>query len=85
MNALYFYRTTCIPCRTVGPMVEKWAKDNGLKLEKVNADEYPALANVYRVQTVPTVVLMDNKRPVGSRAGNITRQALDSMLEVKRG
>ncbi len=57
-----FWATWCGPCRMIAPEVEKIAEeyDGKVKVGKVNVDEEPALAQQYRVMSIPTLIAFEN-------------------------
>src|SRR5205823_3167368 len=61
-----FWSTTCAPCRTLGPMLEKLTNEQRgqVVLAKVNVDECPELASAFQLQVVPTVVAIRDGQPV---------------------
>jgi thioredoxin 1 len=68
-----FWAPWCGPCKAMKPEYEAFAKAHGghFKVGKVNIDEYPEIAQVYGLYSVPTIVLFENgelaKTIVGAR------------------
>ena len=67
-----FYADWCGPCRMVSPIVDEIAeKRNDITVGKVNVDDENALAMIYGVMSIPTlIVFKDGKeaaRIVGAR------------------
>ncbi|MBR5760376.1 MAG: thioredoxin, partial [Thermoguttaceae bacterium] len=56
---LDFWAPWCGPCRMVGPIVAQIAEEYAgkIKVGKVNVDEEPALADAFRVSSIPTLVV----------------------------
>src|SRR3977135_4329699 len=59
------------PCRKVKPLLAEIAAEMGDKVEfvKLNIDENPETAMVYRVMSVPTLTIFKGGQPVQSVAG----------------
>ena len=55
-----FWAPWCSPCKMVGPMLDKIAKEQAGKLivAKVNTDENPNWATHYGVQGIPTMLFI---------------------------
>ena len=66
-----FWAQWCGPCRMMGPEFERAAAqlEPTVRLVKVNVDEEPALAQRYRVQSIPTLLLAFRGREVSRAAG----------------
>ncbi len=58
-----FYANYCGPCRTFGPLYENWAKEFGGKIKflKVNSEHNRELSQVFGIQAIPTLVILDEK------------------------
>ena len=61
----------CGPCKTLGPILEKVvAETNGkVILAKADIDENPAIAQAFRVQSIPMVVGFKDGQPVDAFMG----------------
>ena len=55
-----FWAPWCGPCRRVGPIVEEIAGELGdrLLVGKLNVDENPKTAQYFKVQSIPTVLVL---------------------------
>ncbi len=52
-----FYADWCGPCKMLEPIVEELAAETDAAMVKVDVDQFQGLAQEYRVQGVPTMVL----------------------------
>lgn len=57
---LDFWATWCPPCRMLSPIIEEIAGEyeGRAKVGKVNVDEEPELAAMFKVENIPTMVVM---------------------------
>jgi len=53
-----FYAPWCGPCRMLSPLLEKLAGDlaGHVKFVKVNVDDEPELAQIFQIQSIPTLI-----------------------------
>lgn len=81
-----FFATWCMPCKMLGPVIEQLAADYEGKavVGKVDIDQQRELAEEYRVQSVPTVIIFQDGEPadtlVGARPIDTLKAAIDKLL-----
>jgi thioredoxin 2 len=61
----------CGPCRMVAPVVEELAKEMAgrVRVGKLNVDENPATAGRFRVQSIPTLLVLKGGQEVDRIVG----------------
>lgn len=76
-----FWATWCAPCRMISPHVEAVASERpDVKVCKVNVDEQPALANMFQVMSIPTLVVIKDKKIVNKSLGLISKERILELL-----
>ena len=71
-----FWATWCGPCMRQGPVVEELAEE-GYAVGKVDVDQNMALAQQFRVVSIPTLILFKD----GAEVGLTSKEELKSALE----
>lgn len=67
---LDFWAPWCGPCRMIAPILEQIAEeDESVTIGKVNVDEEVALAAKFGIVSIPTLVVMENGKPVNTAVG----------------
>ena len=66
-----FWASWCGPCRMLAPVLAEIARERegSVKVAKVNIDEEPALADRFRVSSIPTVLVFKDGKIVNSSVG----------------
>ncbi len=83
-----FWAPWCGPCKMVGPILDKLAKENAGKflVAKVNTDENPEWASKYGVQGIPTMLFVSGgkvvHRQVGALPERMLRDVITQFMEV---
>ena len=79
---LDFWASWCGPCRMLSPVVDELAEkyDGKVKFGKVNVDEQPRLAMNYSVESIPTLLLFKDGRPVDKSVGVVPKSSIEQML-----
>lgn len=78
-----FWASWCGPCKMLGPVIEELSNELGDKATflKVNVDENPVTANVYRIASIPTVMVFKNGKLAETLIGFRPKAALKGVLE----
>jgi putative thioredoxin len=81
-----FWAPWCGPCRALGPVLERLVGQRGgeVVLAKVNIDEAPNLAGLYRVESIPLVIAFRDGQPVDAFLGVRSEPELVQFLDRLR-
>ena len=71
-----FWAEWCGPCKKVSPILDEISNDTGLLVGKLNIDENPEKTLEYAVQSIPTMVLFRNGKPVHTVLGAMPKHKL---------
>lgn len=70
IEVLDFYANWCVPCKVLGPVLDKVANEKSIKLTKVNIEEdVDDVALKYGVRNIPTVIALDGESEIGRFVG----------------
>jgi thioredoxin 1 len=77
-----FWAPWCGPCRSIAPVLDEIAAeyDGRLAVAKVNIDEEPAIARAFGVQSIPTLVVLHERKVTASALGAMPKSKLVDAL-----
>jgi putative thioredoxin len=78
-----FWAAWCGPCRMLGPAIEAEVatREGKLELAKIDVDSEQTLAARYGIQSIPTVAVFRNGKPVGGFVGAHPAGAIGRFLD----
>jgi len=75
-----FRAPRCGPCKMLGPILDEVSNEIPQKIAKVNVDEVEALAQKYKIRSIPTMIVFKNGEIVDTLVGLMQKQALKDKL-----
>lgn len=77
-----FWAPWCGPCRMLGPVMDELAEDmtDKAKFFKINVDENTAIAQKYRISSIPCVMVFKDGELVDTMVGFRPKQDIQSII-----
>ena len=77
-----FWAPWCVYCRRIGPALDKIAEqyEGTLTVAQVNIDEEPQLADKEQIEVVPTLILYQGGKVLGSIVAPESKDRIDSFI-----
>ncbi len=66
-----FWAPWCGPCRMIAPILDELSNEleGQVNIAKMNVDENPEVASKFGIQSIPTMILMKDGKPIGKLVG----------------
>lgn len=77
-----FFATWCGPCKMIAPTLEEIAGEReDFKICKIDVDQLPALAQEYKIMSIPTLIVFKDGKPGAPALGARPKQSIISQVE----
>lgn len=78
-----FFATWCGPCKAMHPVLDQLKEEIGeaARIVKIDVDQQEELAESYRIQTVPTLILFKKGEAVWRHSGVVSAKELKAVIE----
>ena len=80
---VHFFADWCVPCRTVGRSLESLAAEHAsrLRMGGLDVEANAATAERYKIQGLPTLLLVEGGKVLERRVGLMAQEALRRFVE----
>ena len=77
-----FWASWCGPCKMTAPIVSEIAEDHSdtVKVGKINVDDEPELAALFRIESIPTLMVFRNGKPDGVMIGFRSKSDIEKLI-----
>lgn len=78
-----FWAPWCGPCRIVSHVVDEIANEysKSIKVVKLNTDDNPDIAALYRIRSIPTLMIFQKGQRVDTVIGAVPKSTLANKLQ----
>jgi len=81
VNVFYFTADWCQPCKNIKPIVNEINRDKvGLKFHMIDADIEKELVQMFKIQSLPTFIIINQGKEIKRLIGSQTKEKLQEFL-----
>jgi len=79
-----FWAPWCGPCRAIAPLLDELAGEYAgkAKIVKINVDDHQAVAQRYRVSSIPNLIVFKNGQVAQQIVGAVPKSRLSQALDT---
>ncbi len=82
-TVFYFTADWCQPCKKVKPVVEDMKKE-GFQFQMIDADYEQLLVKQFKINSVPTFILLEDGKELNRITGAKTRGELEDFINYEK-
>ena len=77
-----FWAEWCGPCKQISPILSEISQEyeNKITIAKINIDNNPEVPSKYGIMSIPTLILFNNGKMVGSQIGLLEKQTITDWI-----
>ena len=81
---LDFWASWCGPCKAVSPIIDDVSKEmnSSIKVCKINVDSEEELASLFKIRSIPTLIVMNKGKIVANSIGVKSKKSIIEMLAI---
>lgn len=78
-----FYADWCMPCLTMGPIIEEIAEKlkGKIKVAKVNVGDYPEIAQKFNVNSIPHFIIFKDGKKIEGFTGTLHTEEFEEKIK----
>ncbi len=78
-----FWAPWCGPCRALAPVIDQLSEEyqGKVKIVKLNTDDNPNKAVQFRINSIPTMILFKDKKPVDMLVGALSKERIQESID----
>lgn len=81
VKIIYIGQESCGVCQAVYPRIQQFAQEMAISIERIEVNQYPEVASLYEVLTVPAIIVKVGEKEFARQARFIDLELLEKQLQ----